>query len=244
MIGIAIGTALLPMLSKAISRKNDDDARHLFHRALELALLLALPACVGLFMAPSPIVMTLFQHGAFSTTDAALTAAVLTAYTLGMPAYIAVKVYSSSYWAHQDTMSPVKASVIATVFNIAISVYLAVFTSFSVIGIAIGTSLAGWLQIALVAYGMRHVQEAKFDDRFKKSLLKISSACAILAAYLYFAVNYTSKWFAKSEGVYFEIMILSALILGGVFIYGLVVSVSGVIKIRDINKIMKRESYE
>src|SRR5690606_25839934 len=87
-IGIAVGTALLPMLSRAMSGGRQEEARNLFNRALEISLFLALPAAVGLFAIAPPIILTLFRHGAFDFKAAEATSLVLTAYSLGLPAYI------------------------------------------------------------------------------------------------------------------------------------------------------------
>ncbi|MCB9991235.1 MAG: murein biosynthesis integral membrane protein MurJ [Rhodospirillales bacterium] len=241
MVGIAVGTALLPLLSKAIAGGDMREANHLFNRALEVCMLLALPAAVGLFTASLPIIVTLFQHGAFSFEDAGMTTAVLCAYALGMPAYIAVKVYSTAYWSRQDTLTPVKASVASTLFNIGISLYLVMIANVGVVGIAVGTAMAGWLQIALLAWGLKGQDVARLDERFKKSFLKIVGACAILAAYLILMKGPLRGIYVHNDALYPQILALVALIGGGIIIYGLAVTFSGVIKIHDIKRLLKRD---
>ncbi len=244
MVGIAVGTALLPMLSRALAAGDKAGSRHLFNRALEICLLLALPAAIGLFMIPVHILVTLFQHGAFSFEDAYNTAGVLAAYALGMPAYIAVKVYSTAYWAKQDTVTPVKASIAATIFNIGISLYLVMAVKLGVIGIAIGTALAGWLQIYLLARGLKGMEETKLDDRFRKSFLKILFSCGILWLYLFLMKMPLEGFFFYRDELLPQIGALVALVGGGVIVYGLSVTLTGVIKPGALKQLMKKETPE
>ncbi len=237
MVGIAVGTALLPLLSKTIAAGDAGEARRLFNRAMEVCMLLALPAAVGLFMAALPIVTTLFEHGEFTANDSGYTRLVLTAYAAGIPAYIAVKVYSTAYWARQDTITPVKAAVVSTMFNIFISLFLVFVLNVGVAGIAAGTALAGWLQIILLARGLKGMDETRLDERFKKALQKIVFSCAVMGVFLYFAQGIYPDNGALPQ----QIFGLLVLVGGGAAIYGLAIVLTGVVKIDDIKKIFKRK---
>ena len=242
MVGIAVGTALLPMLSKAISAENDKESSHLFNRALEVCLLLALPAATGLFVIAQPVITTLFQHGEFTVNDANMTARVLTAYAVGMPAYIFVKVYSTAYWARQDAVSPMKASIIATLFNIALSIYLVTQTDIGVAGIALATAMAGWLQIILLARGLKSNAAARWDERFKKAAIKIVAACVAMGGVLYLVLPYTSSFFLEDAALIQQIVGLVILIGGGATVYGAVIISSGAIKVGDLKKVLRKGS--
>lgn len=242
MVGIAVGTALLPMLSKAIAAENDKEAGHLFNRALEVCLLLALPAATGLFVIAQPVITTLFQHGEFTADDASMTARVLTAYAVGMPAYIFVKVYSTAYWARQDAVSPMKASIIATLFNITLSIYLVTQTAFGVAGIALATAIAGWLQIVLLSRGLRGQPATRWDDRFKAACVKIIGASVAMGAALYIAVPHTSSFFLEDATLMQQIVGLVILIGGGASVYGAVIVATGAIKIGDLKKVLRKGS--
>jgi len=98
-VGIAVGTALLPMLSRALAKNSQKEAQDLYNRALEMCLLLALPAAAALAVMPETLITVLFERGAFEASDTAATSGVLMAYALGLPAYIAVKVFSTAHWA-------------------------------------------------------------------------------------------------------------------------------------------------
>ncbi|MCB9989364.1 MAG: murein biosynthesis integral membrane protein MurJ [Rhodospirillales bacterium] len=240
-IGIAVGTALLPMLSKAMAADNKDEARNLFNRALEMCFLLGLPAAVGLFFTALPIIVTLFEHGSFTKHDSIMTVMVLTAYAVGLPAYVAVKVFSSAYWARQDTATPVKIAVAATLANIAGSLYLAFVLDMGVIGIAASTAAAGWIQIGLLAFFLRGREEVRFDWRLIRNVLKIVFACALMSGYLIvMKAQFFHVYFPENAAMAIQILALVALIGGAIVIYGLAVTLTGVIKVQDIKKILRR----
>ncbi len=240
-IGIAVGTALLPMLSKVMAADNKEEARTLFNRALEMCFLLGLPAATGLFFASLPIIVTLFEHGSFSKHDSIMTVMVLTAYAVGLPAYVAVKVFSTAYWARQDTATPVKIAVAATLANIAASLYLAFVLKLGVIGIAASTAAAGWIQIGLLAFFLRGRVEAKLDRRLVINLLKILGACALMSVYLIvMKAQVFHVYFPENAAMATQILALVALIGGAIIIYGLAVTLTGVIKFQDIKRLMRR----
>lgn len=242
LVGIAVGTALLPMLSRSIAGGRTEEAQHLFNRSLEACMFLALPAAVGLFMAAYPIVLTLFEHGAFGMEAAIMTTTVLTAYALGMPAYIAGKVYSTAYWAQHDTTSPVKASIVATLFNIALSLWLVFYAGFGVVGIAAATALAGWLQLALLAKGLRGMPLFRFDDRFKKTVPRIVLSCLIMAAFLYAAKLALAGFYLSIDRTFVaELMTMLTLVGGGGIIYGLSLVFTGAIRLGEFGEYFKRK---
>ena len=146
-VGIAVGTALLPMLSRAMTKEDKTQAKDLFNRSLEYCLLLALPAAIALLVMPLTLITVLFERGAFDATDSLISSGVLRAYAIGLPSYIAIKVFSTAHWAREDTKTPVRISVIATLLNIVLSIALVQFIG--VAGIALGTAITGWLQFVL-----------------------------------------------------------------------------------------------
>lgn len=239
-VGIAVGTALLPMLSRSIAGGHDGETRNLFNRAMEACLFLSLPAAVGLFVVSFPIVTTLFRHGAFDDHAALMTTLVVTTYAAGMPAYIASKVYFTSFYARQDTATPVKISIASTLLNIALALWLIYGAGIGVMGIAAATATAGWLQIALLAFALRRREETKFDERFKKNFGKILLSCAAMGVYLY-AAKYLLRGFYMGESATHlrQIVALVLLVGGGGGVYALGVSLTGIVKPRDIRKLFR-----
>lgn len=240
MVGIAVGTALLPMLSKAIAGGDRENARYLFNRALEICMLLAVPSALGLFMVAYPIIVTLFQHGEFTFQSARMTALVLASYAVGMPAYVAVKVLSTAFWAQQDTVTPVKAAVVSTVFNIVAALTLITFFKVGVMGIAVATAMAGWLQLALLWLGLRRNEEARPDGRFVVSMIKIIFCCALMAAYVHFLGQKLYPYYLE-DGLFDQIMGLIFIIGGGALIYAAGVIVTGVVKPGDLKKLRRQK---
>ena len=148
-IGIAVGVVLLPELARALKAGDHEDAQHLQNRSLEFALGLTLPSAVGFVLFAGPLVNLLYERGAFTAETTALTAAALSAFAVGLPAYVLVKVFSPAYFARLDMKSPMWFSAIAVVVNIVASLLL--FPFYGHVGIAVATSISAWLNFALLA---------------------------------------------------------------------------------------------
>ncbi|MBG77531.1 MAG: murein biosynthesis integral membrane protein MurJ [Alphaproteobacteria bacterium] len=232
-IGIAVGTALLPILSKAISAKKDDEVKDLFNRALEYCFALALPAAAALAMFAPLIISTLFERGAFDAQDSMASAQVLLCYVTGLPAYIAIKVFSTAHWAQQNTKTPVKIAVVATIFNIALS--LALINVIGVAGIALATGLSGWLQVVMHCHVLKSQARFALDARFVRSLAGIVAASGVMLAGAY-GVN--EVIFAGAG----QITSLCAVVISGGIIYALSLFAFGVINPSDIKQILKRKA--
>jgi putative peptidoglycan lipid II flippase len=196
-VGIAVGTALLPLLSRSLVAENFEEANQYFNRAIEACLLFALPAAVALMIAAEPIIYTLFNYGAFSHEDTQVTAYVLTCYAFGLPAYIVAKVFQSACFARQDTKSPVKIMVICAVCNIIFGIILAQIIGIA--GIALATAISGFIQIILLYRIVRHHEHLSFDARLKRNGVKIVNACLAMAlalfTYLFFVSFEDDKTF-------------------------------------------------
>ena len=223
-VGIAVGTALLPMLSRAVSGGEREKANGLFNRALEYCFVLAVPAAVALAVFPELIIGTLFQRGAFEAGDTAVTAQVLMFYVIGLPAYIAVKVFSTVHWAGQNTSLPVKIAVVGTVTNIILSLILIRF--WGVAGIALATGLTGWLQVVMHYRVLHGRDDFNFDSALKRNVGKVLLASIVMVVGA-FAVQY------GLSGVHHIVRLIAVVVSGGV-IYGLSVLALGVIKLSDL----------
>ncbi|MEZ5918553.1 MAG: murein biosynthesis integral membrane protein MurJ [Alphaproteobacteria bacterium] len=236
-VGIAVGTALLPMLSRALGRGDMKEGRNLLNRALEYCLLLALPAAAALVAVPYELITVLFERGAFTAADTKVTAFVLTCYAIGLPAHISVKVFSTAHWARQDTVTPVKISVAATVTNIVLSLLLIQYIG--VAGIALGTGLTGWMQFFLHIRALRDHPAVHFDARFKRNALRIVLSTCFMTVVLVMLAS-GLKIGAHDEQATYQIPALATLILAGVVSYALAVIASGVIKIQDLKRYLSR----
>ncbi len=151
-IGIAIGTAILPLLSRQIRLGENAAAATTQNRALEAAMILTLPATVALIVLAQPIIATLFERGAFDASATRETGRALIAYALGLPAYVLIKLLAPCYYARQDTRTPVKIAVLCVAVNTIAA--LALMQMLAHVGIALATALAAWLNAGLLAHGL------------------------------------------------------------------------------------------
>ena len=228
MVGIAVGTALLPMLSRALASHDGQKASDLFNRSLEYCLLLALPAAAALLVVPDVIIKGLFERGEFTSGDTQKAAFVLQGYAIGLPAYIFVKVFSTAYWSREDTKTPVKISIITTVLNICLSLIL--IWPLGVAGIAFSTGLMGWLQVYLLKRGLKTIENTSFDDRLKRSSAKIVVITCIMAVAVY-SVS-IPEW-----GQYQDLL---ACVVTGSVLYGILVFRAGLMSKEDIKTYLRR----
>ena len=150
------------------------------NRSLETALLLTLPAAVALFVAANPIVRVLFERGAFTAIDAQATAAMLAALAPGLPAFVLIKVFHPGFFAREDTKTPMIYAGIGMAANVMLALLL--FVVLGAVGIAIATTIAGWLQAALLAATLRERDEFALDQTFKRRLPAILAASLIMGA--------------------------------------------------------------
>ncbi|HEY3778450.1 MAG TPA: murein biosynthesis integral membrane protein MurJ [Rhizomicrobium sp.] len=187
-LGIALGTVLLPEMSSKLAlgdRAGSDTAQN---RSASLALLLTLPFAAVFLVIPDTIMRGIFAHGAFDRNAAALAAIALGAYGVGLPAMALVRILASTFYARHDTMTPAKITVTAIAVNIAIKVVLVWGAGFGIAGIALGTSVGAWVNAGLLAFlGWRHGL-LRLDPAFWGSLLPAVLAAAVTGAVAYGAV--------------------------------------------------------
>jgi putative peptidoglycan lipid II flippase len=182
-IGTAVGTALLPLLSRQVRAGEGEAALGTLNRAIEYALFLTLPAAVALIVTAYPVMWVLFAHGAFDAESARLSSQSLAAYAVGLPAFVLVKVLAPGFFARGDTSTPVKIGVSAVALNLAMNVVFMV--PLQHIGPALATSLAamfnlGWLGVALVRRG-----HLVLDARVRRRGVGMVGATAAMAVALW-----------------------------------------------------------
>src|SRR5215813_13837158 len=173
-VGIAVGTAILPSLSRQVRTGHLPEAVATQNRGIELALLLTLPAAVALALLATPILAVLFQRGAFSPADTAATAAALAAYAAGLPAFVLVKVLAPAFFARQDTVTPVKVAIAAMATNLCLTLVLMQFLAH--VGIALATTVAGWVNALTLLILLVRRGHFRFDERARRNLPRIGAA--------------------------------------------------------------------
>jgi putative peptidoglycan lipid II flippase len=181
LIGVAISTALLPIVARRIAEGRLEEARAVRDQAVEVALLLTLPAAAGLTALALPIVRILFERGAFDAMDAAGTATALQAFALGLPAAVLVRVLAASLFARGDMRTPLLGASVALLVTVAVGV--ATLETLGHLGLAVAASLASWANLAVLAWRLGAVEGRAFSRRTKLRTAG-AFACATVAASL------------------------------------------------------------
>jgi putative peptidoglycan lipid II flippase len=184
-VGIAVGTAILPSLSRHVRLGEEEGARHTQNRGLELALFLTLPSAVGLGVAAWPIMTVLFQRGAFGPIEANATASALAAYAGGLPAFVLIKVMTPGFFARHDTATPVKVAFAAMGTNLVLTVLLGLVLPFHHVGIAAATSIAGWVNALSLMVLLHRRGHFSLDARSRRAVPRIIAASAGMGVLLW-----------------------------------------------------------
>jgi putative peptidoglycan lipid II flippase len=236
-VGIAVGTAILPPLSRQLRLGEVPAAVATQNRGLELALLLTLPAAVALAVLAHPIFAVLFQRGAFSPADTAATAAALAAYAAGLPAFVLVKVLAPAFFARHDTATPVKVAVVAMAVNLGLTVILMQFLAH--VGIALATTCAGWLNaLTLLALLVRRGHFG-LDRRARRNLPRIAVAAFGMGAVLALLRTASAPAFFASPLI--RIAALAGLVGAGFAVFALLALALGIAEWRDLWGRLRRQ---
>jgi putative peptidoglycan lipid II flippase len=184
-IGIAVGTVLLPEMSRRIAAGDDAGARHAQDRAIELALVLSIPCVAGFLVVPDLIMRALFVRGAFTAADAAAAGATLAAYALGLVPFVLIRSATATFLARGDTATPLKAALIAAGVNIAFKLLLT--PALAQVGLALATTIGAWINFGLVIFFAARRGRFALDRRLTRSMLKLLGVGLALALVLWFA---------------------------------------------------------
>jgi len=198
-LGIAVATVILPVLSRHHAKESDEHFNHTLNWAIQLVFLISLPACTGLFLLAAPVLSTLFQYGEFSASDTYMASLSLMAYIIGLPAFILVKVLAPGFYARQDTRTPVKIGIIALVsnmvLNIAIVVPLVMFDFEAPhVGLALATSLAAFINAYLLYRRLIKTSILQPLPGMGRLLLQISIACLVMGVVIHLITPSIEHW--------------------------------------------------
>lgn len=235
-IGIAVGTALLPLLSRQIEAGDQEAANDSQSRAVELVMVFCLPSAAALTVIARPIIAALFERGAFdaATTDAS--AAALVAFAVGLPAYVLIKVFAPGFFARQDTKTPVKIALVGLATNIALNLVFIWYLAH--VGIALATALAAWVNGGLLCWVLIRRGHFHPDARLKRRLPRILLASGAMTAALWLMA-----WAMDADHLHGGLEqggALAAFVLGGGAIYALAGHLLGAFSLREIRAMMTR----
>ncbi len=160
-LGVTLGTVILPRLSREHAQKSGEQFRRTIDWALRLVCLIGIPSAIGLILLASPMISTLFEYGKFTANDTRMASYSLIAYTLGLPAFILIKIFAPAFFARQDTKTPVRIGIIALISNMAYNLILVlpmVWMGFTAphTALAIATSMSAWQQAWMLYSKLGH----------------------------------------------------------------------------------------
>jgi putative peptidoglycan lipid II flippase len=231
-IGIAIGVVLLPDLSRRLRAGDEQGALYAQNRAIETSMLLTLPAAVALAVIPVPVISVLFERGAFDAADTTATASALAAFAFGLPAFVLVKLLSPGYFAREDTRTPMWFAGISVVFNIVGAIGL--FYLMGHVGIAIATTVAGWINAGLLGWRLAMRGEFRLDERSARRLPLIGLASAVMGIALWLALSVAAPWLANGAPVVVRAAALAGLVVFGAAGFWGVAEITGAGKAREL----------
>ena len=236
-VGIAIGVVLLPDLSRRLRANDDAGAHRSLNRALEFAMLLTVPAAVALAIIPHDIIKVLFERGRFHAGDTQATALALMIYAIGLPAFVANKVLSPAFFARENTKTPLKFAGISVAVNVTASFTLFQFFGFA--GIAAGTTIAAWTNVALLGARLwrqgHFTPDAQLTRRLPLILLSATGMGATLWVGSMALAPAFSLHFVASVGV------LAGLIAGGMVVYAGFCQFVGAMSLGDLRRAITRK---
>lgn len=234
LIGVAVGVVLLPDISHKLRSGDREAVSESENRAMEFSLLMTVPAAVALFFCAQPIIRVLFERGAFTATDASASAAMLAMLSFGLPAYVVVKVLQPSFFAREDTKTPMLYSGLALIGNAILSPTL--FFMVGPPGIALATSIVGWINVVLLAFALRKRGEFTLDDALRRAFRGIVIASAAMGLGLWLLARVLRPYFDPAYGLLIQFAALTALIGVGVVLYFGIGAATGAVKPRTFVK--------
>lgn len=214
-LGVALGTILLPSLSKAYAGKDESEYSQLLDWGLRLTFILAAPAAVALAVLATPLVTALFHYGKFTPTDVAMTQQALIAYSVGLLGLILVKILAPGFYARQNIKTPVKIAVFTLVVTQLMNGLFIFVLPLGHAGLALAIGLGACVNASLLYYHLRQHKIYQPQAGWAIFLLKLLLALIVMAVALYFAMGDTSAWL--HYGLFKRLIYLSGLVtLGGV----------------------------
>lgn len=236
-IGIALGTAILPALSRFVAQDDRDGAFRLQSNAVELAMLLTVPAAVALFVAGPSITSAFYVGGQYSAADGLATGAVVGGLVVGLPAYVLVKVLVPNFFARKDTRTPVWTAAISLAVNIALNLLL--IPPLGIVGLALAGSVAAWCNVAMLYAILHRGGMFRLTGQVAGRIARIVLAAAAMAAALHYAIPLAGGAF--TGGVLERIVALAALVATGAVIFFGCALLFGVVNRDTVGQLRRRQ---
>ena len=233
LFGIAMGTALLPSLSRQIRLGEEDKARANQSLAVEVSLQLTIPAALGLMLLSYPIIDLIYGLKGEQITA---TASALAAFATGIPAYVLSKVFLTGFFARQDTKTPVKIAIISIVCNLVLNVIL--MGPFSHVGLAMATSIAAWLNAGLLLLILHRRRWFSITQQIQITGAKVLISAIAMGVVLIVARD---QWLSNlPDTLFLQIIAVFSIIICSMVIFGGIGQLMGAFNLTHIRQALRR----
>jgi len=235
-IGTAMGTALLPLLSRQFKTGNVADAIQSQNRGLQFSMLFTIPSAFALATISEPLIDLMFARGQFSISDVAATSNALIAYSVGLPAFVLIKIFTPGFFAQGDTKTPVKIALFSIIFNIIISLSLINWLQY--VGMALGTSFASILNAGVLCYILRKRGMFEFEMAVLVQCVRILVSAILMSALLVAQQHFLRGSF-MNQGFTQEALYIMILIFSGMASFFIFLRALGGYKLKEVKSMLK-----
>jgi len=237
-IGIALGTAILPAISRFIAEGDKGGAQRVQSNAIELGLLLTVPAAVGLYFAAGPLVSAIYFGGKFTEANVASTATVVAMLVLGLPAYVLIKILTPGFFARKDTRTPVFTAATALAVNVTLNIILVPIMGVS--GLALSGAISAWVNTILLYIILQMRGHYVLESDLIGRILRIAISATGMGVAIYFAEPYGHGLYGGDPLE--RVLSISALVIAGAAAYFVLAFATGAIDRRKIQMLTNRNA--
>jgi putative peptidoglycan lipid II flippase len=243
LIGIGLGTILLPVVSRLLSEGREGEAMEMQNRGLELALFLTLPATAAFVFAAEPIVRGLFQHGAFDARDTLRAAQALAAFSIGLPSYVLVKVLTPGFYARADTKTPVRLALYSVAINLVGNLVLIptlAHWELGQIGPPLATALASTVNVVSLYVVLSRRGHFALDPQVRRKVPRLLLAALLMGGALLLVTPLVDPYLTRALPI--RGAALAGLVGAGVAIYVIACFVTGAFRVADLKSLLRRRA--
>jgi putative peptidoglycan lipid II flippase len=224
-IGIAIGTVLLPEMSRQLTAEDHQGAMVSQRRAFDFTLLFSIPFVAAFLTVPDVITRAMFARGAFSKADAAAAGATLAAYAIGLIPFVLIRSAVATFYARKDTATPVKAALTGVAVNVALKI--ALVGSLAQVGLALATAVGAWINLLLVTGFAARAGYLDLDRALTRSLAKFVVSGVVLGAALWLTARLAAPYLAELSHFRDEAKLLVLIAVGAIVYAGSILLLFG-----------------
>ena len=210
------------------------------NRAIEFGLLLSLPSALALWLLADPMIRVLFERGRFGPDDTLRTAGALAAFAVGLPAFVLVKALTPGFFAREDTRTPLYIAITAIVVNIVLNIVFLYGTTLAQVGIALASSLSGWLNAGMLAIVLRRRDHWVPDQRLvSRSIRMVGATVGMGAGPCGLALVWLAQPLAHAN--FLGVVALLGVCALGAIVYAALGALLGVVKLSELRFVMRRQ---